>query len=365
MIKNVSIKSFRNYSNVDVEIGGKINILVGENGQGKTNFLETIYLMSFLKSFRKAPDKELIPHNNDYYYVKGQFENEEVNQIEIGYNKTSKNVKINGSKLNTLVEGIGKINVVLFSDKDIELLYSSPSLRRQFLDMTLSVVDNEYLNALLNYKNVLKTRNAAIRQYWEQNRNRDKELIKIWDKQFISSGSVLIKKRINFINEIEDFCREIFPVFTNDNLDMHLKYKTGIDYSDDIDEIKEKFKVKLDNELDNDLKYGYSTTGPHRDDIKILDNKNLLKKFASKGQARAACLILKLTQMKYFEKHKNRKAILLLDDILLDLDKKNKNNFLNILGEDRQCFFTSTSLDEFKNIDGVVYKVKNGNINVD
>ncbi len=359
MIKSIIFKNFRNYSFCEVNAQNKVNMLIGENGQGKTNFLEAIYYMSYMRSFRKSQDNELIPHGENHFYFKGEFENENVETIEIGYDRKTKSIKINGVKPQTILKAVGKINVTLFSDTDIELIHSGPSVRRSFLDSTLSVVDENYLHDLYNYKKVLKMRNAAIKNYFLK--KGDKNGIHAWDSGLVKYGSGLIEKRTGFIEEISGICRELYPVFTKGKMEMNLDYSPGINFTNDI---RISFFDEINNSVEQDFKKGSTTKGPHRDDIMVKDKNKLLKKYASKGQARAAALILRLAQMKYIEKHKNKKCILLLDDILLDLDSENKSNFLNILGDQRQCFFTATSENDFKNISGSIYFVNAGNISI-
>lgn len=357
MIKSISLKGFRNYKNAYLEIIDKINFLVGDNGQGKTNFLEAIYLLSFIKSFRKSTDKELVCDNEAAYYIKGEFINEEISSIEIGFDKKNKLVKVNGKRINSLKEILGKLNVILFSDKDIDLIYLGPSIRRRYIDSILSIVDLSYFDALSSYQKVLKQRNAALKAY--QTRQSDKNSVKVWDDQLIYFGSILTKRRAIFINEINKICNAEFPKFTSGKLSMELKYKSRI-HSDEDESIR--FKYLLEKEFNREVSFGNTIIGPHRDDMLIKDKKKLLKSHASKGQARAAALLLRLAQMLYIEKFKKYYSILLLDDILLDLDKNNKKIFLDIIGDKRQCFFTATSKEEFTKMKGSLFQVNEGSI---
>lgn len=358
MISEIWLKSFRNYKNLNLELLSGIHLLVGKNGQGKSNFLEAIYLFSYLKSFRKSSDKELIPHSSQHYYLKGAFENEDIQSIEMGYESNGKAIKMDGKKTAAIMEAVGKIRTVLFSDTDIELLYGAPVVRRSYMDATLSVTDKNYLYSLHHYKKVLKMRNAAIKSFLEGKGNKDS--VRAWDNQLIRYGSYIITRRNDFIENIAKICRNLYPRFTTHQLEMNLKYSPSFKWEND--SIEKTYENYLEKEFTQELRKATTLLGPHRDEISIKNKNFLLKKFASKGQARAACLILKLAQLEYLEKNRDAKCILLLDDVLLDLDNENKRNFIQILGSERQCFFTATSVEEFCGLQGRLYEVKEGNI---
>ncbi len=369
-ITELIIDNYRNYKKQHLRFSQSYNFIIGDNGQGKTNLIEAIYMLSMAKSFRINTDKDLIKKGEEYFYLKGMFYSDEyketIQDIELGYNKQNKKAKINGVVQKRLSDWIGTLKTVVFLNQDIELILGSASNRRKYMDMVISLSNHQYLINLQKYIKALKNRNKLLKE--------EKEIFDIYDEQLIQYGSNIAYKRIQFFNEIKQIAKETFKQINPDITNFKLEYKANLgktlskNSEIKLEEIESIYKELLVKNKDRARLYKRTLTGIHLDDFNIKNNKEMFKKFASQGQVRAGALTLKMIAINHIEKTSGEKVILLLDDILLDLDSVKKNFFLTLV-EDHQCFFTSTDTSGIGNInkpsvsdENKIFHIKNGEI---
>ena len=343
ILTNLKLRNFRNLNlNID-EFSSENNILVGENGSGKTNFIESIYISGMIKSFRGVHDKELVNNSKDYYFLKAGFtsnESKKKTSVEIGFDKRKKKIKIDNNIIKKVNDLIGKLPIVVFRNEDIEIVLGSPQTRRRYIDVHLSLTSPNYLKILQDYVKVLKYRNLELKKC-------DKITDKynpLWEEQLIDYGSKIVLFRKRFFDKIAIISKPLFEEMNMGKIQFDIIYKdsTNIE-STEISEIKQGLKDKIDANRSREILYGQTLYGPHKDDFYIKSGRSDFKRFASQGQNRAAVMSIMLAAVNFMEEIKGEKVILLLDDILLDLDDKRKEAFLSLI-KSNQCFFTATSL---------------------
>jgi DNA replication and repair protein RecF len=278
--------------------------------------------------------------------------------VEIGYSLAKKKIKINKEQIKRVDQLIGLLPIVVFRNEDIDLVLGSPQFRRRYMDITLSLASSQYLRTLQTYLKVLKQRNAQLKKEKEHNNSYSS----VWNEQLINYGSQIIWERNRLFQEITQITKLFFEEMNKGKIHFDMLYKCSFKCdTNDVNIIKQSYQKALEKDSMREVRLGQTLYGPHKDDFLIRSDNVDFKKYASQGQNRACSLALHLTMCKYIEKIKNEKTILLLDDILLDLDKNRKVAFLNLVTEN-QCFFTATSIDGLSSLksDKNVFKVSNG-----
>ena len=263
-IKRLEIKNFRNYKELKIDFNKNVNLILGNNAQGKTNLLESIYLTSLGKSFRTNKDNELIRFNEDGAYIKVEAIKEYLeNEIEIVINKSSKkSIKKDGVNLKKVSELLENILIVIFSPEDLKIVKDEPEKRRKFIDRELCQIMPIYYDSLSNYKKALVQRNVYLKEY-----NIDKNVLDLWDVQLAKYGAKIINIRKKFIDKISVFSGAIHNNITNGKENLYLKYNPNIKFIEGISEQEELFYDEIKKSLNNDLKQRTTTKGPHKDDI--------------------------------------------------------------------------------------------------
>lgn len=355
-IKSIDLNDYRNYEHVHIDLEKGVNIFYGDNANGKTNILESIYLCGTTKSHRGSKDKEIIKFNKDEAHIRLLFEKNEIDyQIDMHLRKEkSKGIAVNGVKLKKAAELLGIMNIILFSPEDLSIIKNGPSDRRKFVDTELCQLDKVYLYNLTNYNKIVNQRNNLLKDISFHPELRD--TIDVWDSQLVSLGKKIIERRRNFVDELNDIIFDIHKNLTGDKESLLIKYEPDVD--------EDFFEETLNKNLEKDIKYKITSVGPHRDDFDFYINGNDVKKYGSQGQQRTVALSLKLAEIKIVEKLTNNVPILLLDDVLSELDSNRQNYLLNSI-EDIQTIITCTGLDEFVNsrikID-TLYNVKDNSL---
>lgn len=368
-IRDIHLKHYRNYNEETIEFDPKVNIIIGENAQGKTNLVEAIYLMGFGKSFRTNQDRDLIKMDDNYTSVSGHVDKLNRNLfIEYKYNQQQKKeIKINESPLTKLSELIGEVNVVIFSPEDLQLVRGTPTLRRRFMDKSISQMYPAYYNLLIDYNKVLKQRNNLLKQNHQLNDIKD--MIFIWDEQLVKFATKIMKYRMEFLNQLKDIAKKIHRKISHEKevltieyisnyLPKNLEGKALYDkiYSGMLSELKEKLNL--------DMKRGYTSVGPHRDDLSFLINDIDSKKFGSQGQVRTTALSLKLSEIGIIKETIGESPILILDDVLSELDHIRQNQLIHYIS-DIQTFITTTEVHSIlsENLNNAkIIQVTNGSV---
>lgn len=343
ILKNISLKNFTNYEDEYCEFNDNINIFVGDNAQGKSNLLEAIYYISTISSSKKNKDKELIKWGRDYFSISAHFLNKfGENKVNVKVVNNKKEVYLNNYKIEKRKEYIGYLITVIFSPEDLYIIKGEPVQRRQYIDNELSKTDVEYFVNNIKYKKVLEQRNILLKGF---NKKRvSDELMDIWEEQLTKYGTNIIKKRIDLIEELKNIARDIHYRITDNTEDLKIEYQTNID----IENIEESYKKLLKDNRKKDIDRGYTSIGPHRDDLEILINDKSAKKFASQGQQRTISLSLKISEIEFIKKKKGEYPILLLDDVLSELDKKRKHKLLEEIENKVQTIITTTDLNDIE-----------------
>ena len=342
-IKEIVLENFRNYDFEKIKLNSKTNIFFGDNAQGKTNILESIFIASLGKSFRTAKDKELIKENKDTAKIQIKFiknNREEKIDVEIS---DKKRFLINKIPIRKLSEIIGKINVVLFTPEDIEILRNEPIRRRKFLNIMISQLRPKYVYIMSEYKKTLEQRNNYLKQIKYENKS-PKNLI-IWDEQLATLGIKIYEYRKEFIEKINKKIKIIHSKITDNKENIEIKYKTNIN--------KENYLEKLEKNQNIDIQKGFTTIGVHRDDFEIEINKRNAAIYGSQGQQRSCIISLKLAEADVVYDEIEEYPVLLLDDFMSELDKKRVKGFIQNI-KNNQVLITTT--DKI-NLDTMVYNL--------
>ena len=340
IIKNIKLVNYRNYNSLNLDFNNKINIIIGNNAQGKTNILESIYVLALTKSYDKAVDKNLIMFNEKFLKINGLVNINSYNKnFEVLINESYKKVKINNNEISKMKDYISKINVILFTPDDINIFKDSPGSRRRLLNIELSQIFSEYVDLYNKYNVILKQRN----EYLKSN-NINKLYLDIINEKFVDLAISIINYRLNYINEINNYIKDIFYDITNIN-DLEIKYITNIEICEDKDIMKDKFLNKLNDNFEREKLYGNSLYGPHRDDFSFFLTNKDLSIYGSQGQLRCAMISYKLSELEIFNKYKKEYPILLLDDVFSELDLNKRNNIIKYLKDDIQTIITTTDID--------------------
>ena len=340
IVKSLELMDYRNYNQLNMLFSSGTNILYGENAQGKTNILESIYLCGTTKSHRGSKDKEIIRFEQEEAHIRILLEKNEItHRIDLHLKKNkSKGVAIDGAAIKRQGELFGMLNLVFFSPEDLYIIKNGPGERRRFLDLELCQLDKVYLYNLTNYNKTLAQRNNLLKQI-SYNRNL-LDTLSIWDTKLIEYGIKIIETRQQFINRLNDIVGDIHRRLTGGKEELLLQYEPNVRVND--------FKDKLKKAMERDLNLKMTNVGPHRDDMCFLLNNIDIRKYGSQGQQRTAALSLKLAEIEIVKSVIKENPILLLDDVLSELDRSRQNHLLNSIG-DIQTIITCTGLEEFIN----------------
>lgn len=364
-LKNLQLINYRNYSKLYIEFNDKINLLLGSNGQGKTNIAEAIYLLAFGKSFRTNRDRELIKFDSENLYVGGGYEKDGRNGIvEISIGKSKKGIKLNKIPIVKLAELLGNVNVVIFSPEDLRLVKDGPKIRRSFIDREISQIIPGYYSLLTGYNKILANRNKLLKGM-----NPDLNLLDVYDESLADYGSKIFLFRKKFIERIAEISNSMHFKLTDAKEDLKVTYKSQIPIIDNIS-VKESFITILKDKRQHDLDTKSSGYGIHKDDILIQINGLDVRLYGSQGQQRTASISLKLSEIELIKREVGEYPILILDDVFSELDEKRQKLLVENL-KDVQMFITTAeylhkNVLDMKNTtifyvdNGMVVKTENG-----
>lgn len=357
-IKKVSLNNFRNYDNQEVEFGNNINIIYGDNAQGKTNIVEAIFLCSMGKSFRSKKDNDLIKFEKDEAKVKIDYEKlDRVGNTEVVINP-QKTFFVNGIKQNKISDIIGKVNVIIFTPSDIDIVKSGPQRRRKFIDMMISSLKPNYIYLLNNYNKIIDQRNNYLKQIKME--NKPVEMLDIWDEQLANYSYQIYQYRKTYVEKISEKIEDIHKELTNCGKDVEeikIKYISS-------GKSKESYLENINKSRKIDIQRGFTNVGIHKDDIVFYINGKPVSVFGSQGQQRTVVLSLKLTELQIVYEENNDYPILLLDDFMSELDSKRRNFFLEKI-ENHQVIITCTDKIDINSKNQQIYYVENGKVKKD
>ncbi len=336
-IQSLQLLDFRNYESLSLSFGEGRNILYGDNGQGKTNLLEAIYLAGTTKSHRGSKDREMIRLGKEEAHIRLWMEEDRISHridLHLKQNK-AKGAAIDGLSVHRAGELIGFLKIVFFSPEDLNLLKRGPGERRRFLDMELCQLDRVYLNDLSMYNRALVQRNQLLKQISFQPSLQD--TLPMWEEQLDRYGSRLIQRRQEFISACSQLVTPIHDMLSGGRERLILQYEPNV---------REEFGQILALSRDRDLMQKQTTRGPHRDDMCFSINDQDARKYGSQGQQRTAALSLKMAEIQMVRQRTGKQPILLLDDVLSELDRKRQNALMEEIGS-LQVILTCTGLEEF------------------
>ncbi len=343
-IDNITLNNFRNYSKQELELGKKVNFFIGNNGSGKTNLLEAIYVVALTKSYKTA-DINLIKYGEDYARVIASVNNKNRKfQLKLIVSEQGKKAMVNSSEIKKLSDYIGAFNVLSFFPEDLMIIKGSPRERRYFIDIIYGQIDKNYLSELSNYKLILKQRNELLKKISESNEP-DMTLLDVLTEQIATSAKQIVSMRELFVNQINSSLKSMYRFLTDRNVDFIFRYNPSV-YEDIENALKSKYK--------SDIILKTTNIGPHRDDYDFLIDNLQAKDNASQGEQRLMGLALILAIGDIIYKIKNERPVLLLDDVFSELDHNRQNRLIKYLNElDSQTVITTTTLN---NIDKSILK---------
>lgn len=356
ILKSVALSHFRNYDDLYIEFDKRTNILYGDNAQGKTNVLESIYVSGTTKSHKGSKDRELIQFGQEEAHIRTIVEKGGLDyQIDMHLKKNkSKGIAINRMPIKKASELFGILNIVFFSPEDLNIIKNGPSERRRFLDVELCQLDKIYLYNLTKYNKVLNQRNRLLKDI--NFRPELLDTLAVWDMQLIEYGKKIIRTRKEFLEELNGIVYKIHKNISGNKEELVLKYEPDV--------LEENLEQELVRCREKDLKFGQTSVGPHRDDLCFMIQEIDVRKFGSQGQQRSCALSLKLSEIELVKKSIKETPVLILDDVLSELDSNRQNFLLNSI-HDIQTLITCTGLDEFvRNRFEInkIFKVVNGTV---
>ncbi|MGI6736843.1 MAG: DNA replication/repair protein RecF [Anaerovoracaceae bacterium] len=356
-IDRAQLHNFRNYREESFEFDRGLNLIVGENAQGKTNLIESLYLCALGKSFRTARDRDLIRFKEQYCRVVCQYERDgEEDSIEVALARDGrKSIKVGGISLRRTTDLLDHLLVVIFSPEDLKIVKEDPSRRRNFLDRELSQLRRSYVHHLKLYQRVLSQRNAYLKEHED-----DCDGLFIWDEKLVEFGTVLMEERDRFLERLSAISGRIHDSITAGREQLTLIYRPNI--RRDPEHQKEVIAAALEKGRDSDFFNGSTGRGPHKDDFEVVINDVNARNYGSQGQQRTAALSLKLAEIALLREEKEEAPVLLLDDVLSELDPQRQQYLIRAL-ESVQLFITTTEItDEMMEAlpDGKVIRIADG-----
>ena len=354
-INKILLKNYRNIEKTYLNLNPNLNIFIGNNGQGKTNLLESVYLIATTESHRTNRDSELINWDKDKALIQLKLLKKDYD-LTISYEIEGRNksIKINNNPLEKISDLVGNLNVILFSPEDLKIIKGGPSNRRKFLDLEISQVNPYYYHLLKEYDHIIKQRNNLLKKMYYQ-KNKDINLLEVWDEKLAEKGSKILFKRLKVLKKLKILARLSQRKLTNGNENLSINYDCTLNINNDysLEDIKNVFLNKLKDDRNDEFERGYTLSGPHRDDLIFKINKVNVRKYGSQGQQRTVALGLKLAELEFMKSESGEYPVLLLDDVFSELDKTRKNTLLSIINDKIQTLITTTDLDD---IDNLTYK---------
>ena len=365
IIKKIKLLNFRNYKKISIPLNKGINIFIGSNAQGKTNILESIYVLALTKSSRTNTDFNLINFNEDFTRIIGTVHKDGFNnELEVFITKTDKKVFKNKTHIKKISNYISNLNVILFTPDDLEIIKGSPSIRRNLLNIEISQLSENYINTYNEYNKLLKNRNEYLKLLYS-NGYIDERYFDIITEKLIEKAIYIYQKRNEFINDINEYLGDIYYEITGIK-GLNIKYENQFEFEDfSYDNLYTIIKSKLDKSFYKEKMQGMTLYGPHRDEFSFYLNNESLKLFGSQGQQRLAVICFKLAEIYLFKEKKNENPILLLDDIFSEIDKGKKNKLVKFIQRDIQTVITATDIRGLNKKlvnDAKIYYVKDGTI---
>ncbi len=354
-INRLSLKHFRCYDALDVTFDEGINLIIGNNAQGKTSLIEAIYVLALSKSHKTTFDQVLIKDDEPFSKIHGDATlNQRTSQLEIIISKAGKKARYNQVEYRRLSDYIGIMNVVMFAPEDLNIIKGAPGERRRFLDLEMTQFNRHFLHHMTQYKKVLKERNEHLKTL-QKKRSNDYVLLEVLTDQLVHYGKKIIQARKSFINDLQGPFAAMYKNLSGET-NLTMRYEPSVEGD---------LKQAYHNKQTLDILSGTTTIGPHRDDLGFYFQEEDIKKVASQGQLRSVALSLKLGVIDLLESQTQAVPIILLDDVFSELDRTRQENILKYINKKAQVFITTTSIGSI-NLENLkqykVYTIDNGHI---
>ncbi|MCL2225443.1 MAG: DNA replication/repair protein RecF [Defluviitaleaceae bacterium] len=357
-IKKISIAGFRNLDVSECELSSGVNIIFGDNAQGKTNFLEAVYFCAFGRSLRARADGELVGWGRDSASIRLETERAGMSSVldarlSLAGKKAVKGIMSDFIPVKHMKDLFGRLLVVMFSPEDLRLIKAGPSERRRFMDMEICQLSPVYYSDLKEYFRALKQRNALLKILQKDRGSAMRESLSVWDEQLINYGLRIIKTRHSFVEKVNKIAAEIHKNITQGAEELRLEYKAGI--------AAENYAAVMEKSHEKDIARGTTSDGIHTDDIEFTINEISARHFGSQGQQRTAALSAKLAEIEIIKQSTGETPILLLDDVLSELDK-HRQKFLLAQISNLQTIVTCTGVESFQIKEYVRFNMQGGKV---
>jgi DNA replication and repair protein RecF len=361
------LKNYRNYKSEEIEFTNNINVILGENAQGKTNMMEAIYVLAMAKSHRTTNDKELIRWEEEYAKIEGRaMKRNGPLSLQLIISKKGKKARSNHIEQSKLSQYVGNINVVMFAPEDLNLVKGSPQVRRRFIDMEIGQISPLYMHDLSQYQKILQQRNHYLKLLQARQHN-DETVLDVLTEQLIELAAKITLKRYEFLQLLQKWAEPIHYEISRGLEKLQIKYHPSVDVSEkmELSRIIEAYSEKFAKIKEKEINRGMTLAGPHRDDISFDVNEKDVQTFGSQGQQRTTALSIKLAEIELIFSEIGDYPILLLDDVLSELDDFRQTHLLNTIRQKVQTFVTTTSIDGIEHDvikEAAIYKVRSGHI---
>ncbi len=352
---SVGFKHFRNLEDTLISVDSRQVVLVGKNGQGKTNFLESLYILCYGSSFRSSQLSVMCKHNFSSFFLSAVVETDEKIQstIYFNYSPQKREIRINGKEIRDRKELIYNIPCIVFSHDDIEFIRGTPEHKRRFFDQTMSMYDPLFFDDLRSYRGILKQRNAALKEQYYS-------LLLMYDRKLAEIGLRIQNQRKKMVEEFNQIFPTLYSTISQTSSALHISYKPSWKNCDTTEQIIKK----LEDNRERDSRMNTTISGIHRDRFVVIDNNVDFSDSGSTGQMRLASLIFRIAQMHTYKSKTKKEPILLIDDVLLELDIEKRGRFLKELDGYAQAFFTflpdEQYFSEITPHDSLIYQIENG-----
>jgi DNA replication and repair protein RecF len=368
VLKDLELQNFRLHNNTVLKFSDKLNYIVGGNGQGKTTILESIYYLCTTKNLNQALDKEVVSFSKESFEIRGRFKEKVENKVQLQFsNETNrKHTLLDEKSITRASDLIGKFPVVTLVQLDHAITMGSPVERRKFVDSVISQSSETYLRILIDYNKILKQRSQLLSEIRERY---DQSLIAqldAWTESLIKNGSELIKHRMAFCNEFQNYLTEAYSKIMSETETPGMEY-LFFDNVLEVDQIEQRFKELLNDERDNEIRRAANLIGPHRDDFLFTINGMELRKYGSQGQHKTFQIALRFGEFFFIKEKQGITPIFLMDDVFGELDTYRAQKISDYLNEIGQAFITMTDFGRLEKLNSgngdLVIKVENGSIN--
>jgi DNA replication and repair protein RecF len=347
-LESLTLKNYRNYGDLTLEFSDGVNVFLGENAQGKTNLLESIYVLALARSHRTSSDKDLIQWSEKEATISGRVKRAiSDTPLSLNFSNKGKKARVNHLEQSKLSQYIGQLNVILFAPEDLELVKGAPSVRRRFIDMEFGQMSPLYLYNTTQYKRILKERNAYLKRL-QLKQTADTVFLDVLSEQLVNVGAQILLARESFLKKLEQAAQPIHAEISDQRETLHLVYNSSVNFDekDDLAGVTAAFEAALLKQRAREIMMGSTLLGPHRDDLQFIVNDNDVAVFGSQGQQRTTALAVKLAEIDLMQQETGEYPVLLLDDVLSELDANRQTHLLLAIQDKVQTFITAPSLTD-------------------